>query len=472
MSTNTIEILNPRFSKVPLVGRVVRVARRICLACCVVLMLGCLGCGNDASCPEGTTECQGSCVDLTTNEDHCGACDNACGDQESCTESLCAANCPLGFSLCDGRCVDFQLDPDNCGGCANACPQYGTCRLGDCECPPGMSDCGGRCGDDTDGDGMCDDVDPCPDLTTHGTPEILNSGFGQVSDWTVADGATIDASATGHLDPGEADLGGCDGASIRQTVCVSGDYQEVGGLSIDFGRRTIECTDAECPLSTLQLILNGRVAQDYPHGNAYTDQTLCLGEIVYSSQVEVALQVDISDPLACQQYGSDHHFVDNVIIQQDTAGNCPAPGTVLNGDLENGPTGWTTGGNGISEISDDGAGNQVVHLQATAGVCMAPFAESLVSAPLDSSLPHAALQFRLRGTVGTYMRVLMPGSWSDIDATSTWTTQQVCIPTQHLGFVKGFSVQAINQGFNCGPQPFREYFLDDFEVVSAPTTCP
>jgi hypothetical protein len=37
----------------------------------------------------GEEECGSSCVDLTTDPEHCGACDNACAVGESCVCGEC-----------------------------------------------------------------------------------------------------------------------------------------------------------------------------------------------------------------------------------------------------------------------------------------------------------------------------------------------------------------------------------------------
>jgi hypothetical protein len=39
--------------------------------------------------------------------------------------------CPLSLTLCDGICVDIHKDPNHCGGCGNACAS-GFCEDGWC----------------------------------------------------------------------------------------------------------------------------------------------------------------------------------------------------------------------------------------------------------------------------------------------------------------------------------------------------
>jgi hypothetical protein len=46
-------------------------------------------CGG--GCPDGQTNCEGTCVDLQTNRSNCGRCNNECkGQARSCVAGLCA----------------------------------------------------------------------------------------------------------------------------------------------------------------------------------------------------------------------------------------------------------------------------------------------------------------------------------------------------------------------------------------------
>lgn len=96
------------------------------------------------------TPCNGACVDLSSDNENCGACGNACA---------------AGLTCCDGVCRALQSDNSNCGACGNACFIPGSrfctcgvcvfCPLGatvapgecTCECPDGQVDCEGVCRD-------------------------------------------------------------------------------------------------------------------------------------------------------------------------------------------------------------------------------------------------------------------------------------------------------------------------------------
>jgi hypothetical protein len=71
------------------------------------------------SCGSKLTWC-GSCVDLTSNKDHCGACNRPCG----------------ALTCCASACVNPTTDNKNCGKCGNTCTAPNTCQKGTCTAPP------------------------------------------------------------------------------------------------------------------------------------------------------------------------------------------------------------------------------------------------------------------------------------------------------------------------------------------------
>ncbi len=44
-------------------------------------------------CPPGSSDCNGECVDLLTNPDHCGACNVPCGSGDTCSMGMCTGVC-------------------------------------------------------------------------------------------------------------------------------------------------------------------------------------------------------------------------------------------------------------------------------------------------------------------------------------------------------------------------------------------
>lgn len=85
-----------------------------------------------AACPEGQSRCGDRCVNLQTNERHCGSCSNRCRSTQTC---------------CKGRCVNLQRNENHCGSCSNRCAEEQECVGGVCQggCPSGTTLCGGAC---------------------------------------------------------------------------------------------------------------------------------------------------------------------------------------------------------------------------------------------------------------------------------------------------------------------------------------
>jgi hypothetical protein len=91
-----------------------------------------LSCCNNGG-PIGT----GYCRDLSTDEDNCGSCNNACANTKICVSGVC--QCPSGKTWCAsanygaGGCVDLLNDRYNCGACGHTCyyPEW-HCGAGEC----------------------------------------------------------------------------------------------------------------------------------------------------------------------------------------------------------------------------------------------------------------------------------------------------------------------------------------------------
>ncbi len=95
--------------------------------------------GRDADtgpdCPEEEF-CSGQCVDLLSDDDHCGQCGNTCDGDLTCDDGQCG--CEDDLTACGQSCINTDTDPLHCGDCDNACDS-GQCDSGQCvplECDP------------------------------------------------------------------------------------------------------------------------------------------------------------------------------------------------------------------------------------------------------------------------------------------------------------------------------------------------
>ena len=85
-----------------------------------------------ADCNQDVAGCE---ADLNSVET-CGTCDNKCedanADQTLCIAGACKYVCKEGTSECNGHCLDLSKDKDNCGWCGNKCEDRAECVDGFC----------------------------------------------------------------------------------------------------------------------------------------------------------------------------------------------------------------------------------------------------------------------------------------------------------------------------------------------------
>ena len=132
----------------------------------------CAASGGTYSCVSGCpssapTDCSGSCVDTTSDDNNCNGCGLACktsvaNAQPACVSSGCTFACNGGYTSCNGQCLNFATDIDNCGGCGSPCTTgvanaTAQCSGGNCgfACNHGYTSCGGGCVDTSSDDNNC-----------------------------------------------------------------------------------------------------------------------------------------------------------------------------------------------------------------------------------------------------------------------------------------------------------------------------
>ncbi|MEZ4394476.1 MAG: MXAN_6577-like cysteine-rich protein [Polyangiales bacterium] len=180
-------------------------------------------------CQDPLAECEGTCVDLQANPNHCGVCGNACTAGQSCVSGACSAmmrGCADGETDCGGLCVNTTNDAQNCGACGSACGAGQSCVGGACmapaTCPSGQTDCGGACVDtnsDNQNCGRCGGV--C------GAGEACNSGACMATT-TCPGGQTACAGVCVDTATDVGNCGACGAACMAGESCASGSCRAAG----------------------------------------------------------------------------------------------------------------------------------------------------------------------------------------------------------------------------------------------------
>src|SRR5262245_42204011 len=101
------------------------------------------GCPNnveDPTCINGERECRGTCTPILNDPSNCGGCGHLCLPGQNCLEGLCTSESGGG---CGGKtectngqgvseCFDTTSDNDHCGDCDNACGDGEKCERSVC----------------------------------------------------------------------------------------------------------------------------------------------------------------------------------------------------------------------------------------------------------------------------------------------------------------------------------------------------
>ena len=90
-------------------------------------------CGDTtaSACCDDSSLCGGSCLNLHTDANNCGACGKGCTASQICSGGACVA-CPANMAQCKDQCADLKFDPFNCGACGNTCAASQSCVAGAC----------------------------------------------------------------------------------------------------------------------------------------------------------------------------------------------------------------------------------------------------------------------------------------------------------------------------------------------------
>lgn len=210
--------------------------------------------GGDCVCGEDFAECGDECVDIDADRNHCGECDNACADDQICSDGECEDSCPEGESICDEECVDQQTDLEHCGECAHAC----STDVDDAEVLCDEGECVVICDDEDDEvcDGECTDTSDDPEhcgacgdeciTDVAGAEAICDDGecgeMCQAEDEEICDDACVDT------DTDRDHCGDCDTQCSVNEFCNDGECVDISGGCDDDDQcgQAEQCCNGQC----------------------------------------------------------------------------------------------------------------------------------------------------------------------------------------------------------------------------------
>ena len=217
------------------------------------------GAGGAAPVCPGATLCDGACTNTKFDPSNCGACGNACGQGQLCSNSACGATCLGGAVECNGACIDPDFDPANCGSCAHACPTGQYCSGGNCaaECLGGTQNCNDKCVDtkiDPANCGTCGNACPAGQACSGGQCGVTCSGGSKLCGAVCADtnNDPSNCGACGNACPsGQVCSGGQCGV-----VCLGG-AAKCGAKCVDSKNDPLNCGACGNACSAGQACVNG-----------------------------------------------------------------------------------------------------------------------------------------------------------------------------------------------------------------------
>ncbi|MBX3231036.1 MAG: hypothetical protein KIT84_36865 [Labilithrix sp.] len=276
--------------------------------------------------------------------------------------------------------------------------------------------------------------------------------------WTTFDGATVDPSIAGRVDPGIL--------RFNQTLLSS----PQGGAEQSFAMPAYADAepfalvvspfcDSGCNFPLITVHLDGR---RHSLGRITAPSRTCLGDRGYGGVLRLRLSAgSVAFPSGAMM------GLDNVAIEP--APDCPLPGVVVNGDFES-TGGWVASGEGAEVTLSGGTGGGRAGRLRPAKACDAPTLAATLSVP-GASMANPALRFTLRGTTGDRMAVEVGGtSIGAATGKNVFETLNACLPEWSRGLTLPLRFSPIRaNGAACDAPNDAEFLIDDVEVVSDPT---
>lgn len=310
----------------------------------------------------------------------------------------------------------------------------------------------------------------------------LDPGFQDTTVWQpVGEGVTLNVAAAGSVDPGE-------GIFNRVGIC------EFGGFTQTFTMPPLELAEQfkltvthtsndpsffDLPDGTAIVVgVNGDFQSSIFVRNDAKTESFCLGPRAYGqgpvgSPVQFYVGVDAGQAgFLCGGTSPATISIDNVKLEVAAPGECPSPGTVVNGDFEV-ATDWTfapivQGATGAIVTGVGENGTRGARL-TTVNKCSEVTMRGTIALPDSAVVPNPAIDFFFSGTLGARLVMQLNGKNTATFAGANATHRRVCVPAWARGTTTsvGFFLQrSSNNG--CATALARTFVIDNLTVVDDP----
>ena len=303
-------------------------------------------------------------------------------------------------------------------------------------------------------------------------------GLADPTKWTVTDGVTVDPTSPGNVDPGEAIIDGtglCGFGSVSQMFTMPPlDRAEPLKLVVTHtGTELIKHFDLSGALLSVGV---GTQWFDVPvQPLAYRTDSICLGATAFGGPVQFKVGVLPSTTLFCGAGAASAATVkvDQLQVRVADPGECPAVGSVLDGDFE-GSGGWafdgfTTGtGAIVAGVGEGGTkGAQLTGTQKCDTVTMTGTA----SFPTRTTVANPAIDLYWNGTANEHLVFQIGGkNVATLTATGTGGHSRICVPAWALGSVQSIGLAMQPHSENACTTAYPQSFtIDNLTFVNEPS---
>ena len=366
----------------------------------------------------------------------------------------------------------------SCGDVVKSSPdaEVDPCAQATCECTTAteVADCGAHAACNVAGPGRtCECVAAYAKTggacTFAGAP--ANPGMSDATKWlAVGAGATIDPAAAGNVDMGEAvfdESGMCTLAYLHQVFTMPPlDRAEPFKLVV-----THTAVDPQFDLGNQISIGVGKQWADLPISrNVYRTDSFCLGAESYGGPIDFRVAT-LGSPF-CGSPTTAKIRIDQVSVRVADPGECPTPGSVVNGNFEAG-TGWTfanTQGSAAAITAGAGEGGTAGGRIIGTNKCSEATMTGTIALPSRAVNANPAIDIFWTGTSGQRLVVGLSGNKvQTIVATAAGAHTRMCVPAWATGTTTSLSFFMQRQSDNgCATALARTFSIDNISVVNEP----